>query len=310
MTGRWTAAVIALSVCAYAGPVLAQADVHAEALTRASCQAGKQSEAVKSATATLDRDPDELGARLRLADTLVDQGCYQEAVAILEAGQEGHPRNSELAGKLRDVRSLVTEQTYIEGLTQAAEGAKFQRNQLRCTRLADITACDDALKFKPDDAQLLIAKGDALMQATRAGDAVAAYRHASQLRPGDELVKSKLTAAETLQATTAAAGTVAPPTAVAQAPVASTSAGANSPSGANASGGANGTTGASTAGTNTSTAANTATRPKASQRAAANSASTRAAKPVEAPPPVASVAALEPQSTRTYSNDAPAGQTN
>jgi predicted Zn-dependent protease len=281
MTGRWTAAVIALSVCAHAGPVLAQADVHAEALTRASCQAGKQSEAVKSAAATLDRDPDELGARLRLADALVDQGCYQEAVAILEAGQEGHPRNSELAGKLRDVRSLVTEQTYIEGLTQAAEGAKLQRNQLRCTRLADITACDDALKFKPDDAQLLIAKGDALMQATRPGDAVAAYRHASQLRPGDELVKSKLTAAETLQATTAAPRAVAPPVGAAQAPVA-----------------------------NTSTAANTAARPKASQRATANSASARAPRPAEAPPPVASVAALESPSTRTYSNEAPAGQTN
>src|SRR5215468_7918020 len=168
MRGWWAAAVVALSLGSGAGPVMAQADVHAEALTRASCQAGKQSEAVKSVTALLERDPQELGPRLRLADALVDQGCYQEAVTVLEAGQEAHPRSGELAGKLRDVRSLVTEQTYIEGLTQAAEGAKFQRNQLRCTRLADITACEDALKFKPDEVPLLIAKGDALMQGNRA----------------------------------------------------------------------------------------------------------------------------------------------
>src|SRR5262249_22074731 len=159
---------------------------HAQAITRANCQKGKQSDAVTSAAALLERGPEELGPRLRLADALVDQGCYQEAVAVLEAGQQGHPRSGELAGKLRDVRSLVTEQTYIEGLTQAAEGAKFQRNQLRCTRLADITACEDALKFKPDDLALLTAEGDALVQANRAADAVAAFRHAVQVKPGDE----------------------------------------------------------------------------------------------------------------------------
>jgi hypothetical protein len=180
----------------------------------------------------------------------VDQGCYQEAVAVLEAGQQDHPHNSELAGKLRDVRSLVTEQTYIEGLTQAAEGAKFQRNQLRCTRLADITACDEALKFKPDDPQLLLAKQDAL--------------------------KSKQAEVEAQQASTAA-----PP-----ATVAATSAGQSSPKRATG-----------TAPMADTTAANK--RPRAGSRGAA---------PAEAP--VASVASIEPASTRTYSNEAPPGQSN
>jgi len=276
------APAVILSICFCAGPALAQEDVHAQALTRASCQAGKQSDAVKSATAALDRDTEELGPRLRLADELVDQGCYQEAVALLEAGRESHPHSSELAGKLRDVRSLVTEQTYIEGLTQAAEGAKFQRNQLRCTRLADATACDDALKSKPDDAQLWVAKGDALMQGSRAADAVAAYRHAAQLRSGDDVVKSKLTAAETLQANTAGTRTVASASATAQAATASASGGAN--------------TGA----------AITSRRPRMSRRAPGSTVA-RAPKPVEATP---RLALLEPQNTRTYSHDAPPGQTN
>src|ERR1700730_2286009 len=194
------AALVALLVTLESEPAAAQADAHARALARATCQSGKQSEAVTDATTALERDPNELGPRMRLADALVDQGCYQEAVDVLEAGQQAYPRNSELAGKLRDVRSLVTEQTYIEGLTQAAEGAKLQRNQLRCTRLADVTACDDALKSKPDDEQLLIARGDALMQGNRPADAAAAYRHASQLKPGDDAAKTKLAAAEALQA--------------------------------------------------------------------------------------------------------------
>ncbi len=124
----------------------------------------------------------------------------RKPLAFWKAVQESHPRNAEISAKLRAVRSLVTEQTYIEGLTQAAEGAKLARNQLRCTRLADIAACDDALKSKPDDVQLLLAKGDALLQANRPTDAVAAYQHASGLKPGDEAVKTKLAAAEALQA--------------------------------------------------------------------------------------------------------------
>jgi tetratricopeptide (TPR) repeat protein len=201
MSARLSLTLVALLVVTLpAERAAAQADAHERALARANCQSGKQSEAVTQAAATLERDPDELGPRLRLSDALVDQGCYQEAVAVLEAGQQSHPRNGQLAAKLRDVRSLVTEQTYIEGLTQAAEAAKFQRNQLRCTRLADVAACDDALKLNGDDEQLLLAKGDALMQVNRPADAAAAYRHAAQLKPGDDTLRSKLAAAETLQA--------------------------------------------------------------------------------------------------------------
>jgi cytochrome c-type biogenesis protein CcmH/NrfG len=261
------AALVALLVTLESEPAAAQADAHARALARAACQSGKQSEAVTDAEAALEPDPNELGPRMRLADALVDQGCYQEAVDVLEAGQQAHPRNSELSGKLRDVRSLVTEQTYIEGLTQAAEGAKFQRNQLRCTRLADVTACDDALRSKPDDEQLLIAKGDALMQGNHPADAAAAYRHASQLKPNDDALKTKLTAAEALQASAAQAAESAP-----QLAAADTTAGPRAPK---------------------------RTRPAPAKTTVPASAT-----------PLATVAALEPQEARTYSNDAPPGRSN
>jgi Flp pilus assembly protein TadD len=281
--------VCAVAVISHGGPAAAQADAHARALARASCQSGKHSEAVVDATAAIEREPDEPGPRMRLADALVDQGCYQEAVGVLEALQESHPRDAEVSAKLRDVRSLVTEQTYIEGLTQAAEVAKLARNQLRCTRLADVSACEDALKSKPDDVQLLLAKGDALMQGNRPADAVTAYQHASQLKPGDEAVKTKLAAAEALQAN------IPPPPAREPPAVAS----------------------------------NTTHPPKAPKRSPVTNATVAAvvgqnpsAKSVVAPAPQpngsqhltatagASVAALTGTETRTYSNDAPPGQTN
>src|SRR4051794_14735098 len=116
---------LAVAVCVSAGsmmfwgrPVSAQADVHARAIVRASCQSGKHSDAVVDAKNAMDHNPDDLGPRMRVADALVDQGCYQEAVDILETAEQVFPRSAELTGKLRDVRSLVTEQTYIEGLTQ------------------------------------------------------------------------------------------------------------------------------------------------------------------------------------------------
>jgi hypothetical protein len=139
---------------------------------RVACKGPGRPQTVIDAAAALDRDPDELASRLNLADALVDQGCYQDAVTVLEAGQKSHPHSSELSGKLRDVRSMVTEQTYIQGLTQAAESAKLQRNELRCTRLADISACDDALKSKPGDAQLLAARSAAA--AARSDEKLAA----------------------------------------------------------------------------------------------------------------------------------------
>jgi predicted Zn-dependent protease len=272
MSGR-----LAIIVCVGTGfilshvqPVAAQADVHARAIARASCQSGKHSDAVVDAKAAMEHNPDDLGPRMRVADALVDQGCYQEALEILEAAQETFPRSGELTGKLRDVRSLVTEQTYIEGLTQAAESAKIARNQFRCTKLGDTAACEDALHAKPDDVALLTAKGDALMQANRPADAATAYRHVSELKPGDDAIKTKLANAEALVATTQP-----PPSAIAPPAVAANSAPL-----------------------------------KAQKNPKKPPALASAKRAAPATTPAISVAALPPPQTKTYSNDAPPGQTN
>jgi tetratricopeptide (TPR) repeat protein len=72
----------------------------------------------------------------------------------------------------------------------------FEHDVFRCTTLADVSACDDALRTKPDNLQLLVAKGDALLHGGRAADAVLAFRHARALQPTNEGIKTKLADAE------------------------------------------------------------------------------------------------------------------
>jgi len=84
--------------------------------------------------------------------------------------------------------------TPANGKLSPAESA--EQNALRCTKLADVSACDEALRTKPDNLQLLVAKGDALLHGGRTADAMLVYRHAQQLQPNDERIKTRLADAE------------------------------------------------------------------------------------------------------------------
>jgi hypothetical protein len=134
---------------------------HGQTPTTGICSAANQSDSAKELSAALTRDPTQLESRLKLADELMDQGCFDAAVSVLEAGQASHPRSADLARKLREVRSMVSEQRYIEGLSQAAAGAKARRNLFRCTKLADLDACNEALKEAPNDPAVLAARAAA-----------------------------------------------------------------------------------------------------------------------------------------------------
>jgi tetratricopeptide (TPR) repeat protein len=189
------ALVLALS---WVGMGLAMADAgHAIA----SCQTDSQPKAVTDAWAALKRSPNELALQLAVADALIDQGCYKEAVPVLEAGLAQRPRSSELQSRLRAARSMLNEEHFFEGLGNAQETAKLQHSMMRCTKLADVSACDDALRTKPDDPQVVIAKGDALAHGGHPADAILIYLHAAGLLPGDEGLKSKLSAAESQRET-------------------------------------------------------------------------------------------------------------
>ena len=160
------------------------------------CEASARQPAIVSARESLQRTPDALKVRLGLADLLIDAGCYDEAVHVLEDGTAIHARNEELQTRLRTARSLISERQFFDGLDQAELDAKLSRHVLRCTRFGDVDACDQALAIKPDNVAVVIARGDALLKSQRPLEALDAYRRATALDPSnaDVATKTKLCA--------------------------------------------------------------------------------------------------------------------
>lgn len=160
------------------------------------CQSGAPSEAVQSASRALEAKPDDLDARLALADALMVDNCFDGAVRVLEDGEAAHGRSAKLQSELREARSMLREQGYFEGLNRAEAAAKLSHNLLRCNKLGDVEACDQALILKPDDPQVTVAKADALVKAKRPAEALETYRRALQLAPGDAVIEQKIASTE------------------------------------------------------------------------------------------------------------------
>lgn len=194
MTLRACAALL----CVLAGMGVARAH---EQPKEGACAAASQQPEIATAREALRRAPDELKVRFGLADLLIDATCYDEAVHVLEDGVAIHARNDELQKRLRTARSLISERQFFEGLDQAELDAKLSRHVLRCTRFADVEACDQALAIKPDNVGVVIARGDALLKSQRPLEALDAYRRASALDPSNAEVAAKISTAQTQRRT-------------------------------------------------------------------------------------------------------------
>jgi cytochrome c-type biogenesis protein CcmH/NrfG len=77
-----------------------------------------------------------------------------------------------------------------------APAAALKRDTELCSAQANIEACYDAIRWKPNDPALLVSLGDALVRAKRPQDAIRSYRRAGALAPGMGGLAAKITAAE------------------------------------------------------------------------------------------------------------------
>lgn len=187
---------LAVALCLACGAGTARAHDHAK---DGACAAATMQPALVSARESLQRAPDALKPRLGLADLLAEAGCYEDAVHVLEDGIATHARSDELQTRLRTVRSLISERQFFDGLDKAELEAKLSRNVLRCTRFADVDACDQALAMKPDDTAVLLARGDALLKAQRPLEALDAYRRVAALDPANADATAKANAAQAMR---------------------------------------------------------------------------------------------------------------
>lgn len=177
-----SAAALLLTLLAFAG----------DAAESTCVQGGRQNPAIVSRWSALQRAPTMLGKRMELANLLQKDGCFDEAVHLLEAGQKYNPLSPTLQFSLRRARDMVTEEHYLEGVDQAEATARLNRSTQRCTSLSEVAACDDVLSQQPKNAKILVAKGDALVKAHRPEDALAVYAHATELSPNDKALADKL----------------------------------------------------------------------------------------------------------------------
>lgn len=160
------------------------------------CSGTTQTAELAAARAELQASPDALAVRLKVSDLLLNAGCYHEAVDLLETGERQHPHNPDLQNRLTHARSMLREKIYFEGMDQVAASAQQRRQLFRCMQLGDIQACDEAQAAAPGNAEIAMAKGDALQAANRIDDAIAAYSHAVTVVPGNALLNSKLQSAQ------------------------------------------------------------------------------------------------------------------
>jgi tetratricopeptide (TPR) repeat protein len=167
----------------------------AVAATESTCvKGGQQNPDIAARKTALQRSPTLLGTRVELANLLEKAGCYDEAVHLLEEGQKFNPYNPTLLFSLRRARNMVKEEHHLEEVDQAETSARLSRKIERCTREREVAACDEVLSQQPNDTKILIAKGDALMQAHRPAEAWKSYVRASELAPNDAALTGKLQA--------------------------------------------------------------------------------------------------------------------
>jgi tetratricopeptide (TPR) repeat protein len=167
----------------------------AVAASESTCTKGaQQNPDIATRKTVLQRSPTLLGTRIELANLLEKAGCYDEAVHFLEEGQKYNPYNPTLLFGLRRARNLVKEEHHLEDIDQAETSARVNRKLERCTREGEVAACDEVLSQQPNNAKILIAKGDAMMKAHRPAEAWKAYIRASELAPNDTALTGKLQA--------------------------------------------------------------------------------------------------------------------
>src|SRR5215471_8215641 len=156
--------------------------------------------AIESARAELKQNSRSITVRTSLADQLIDIGCYDEAVHVLENGARLFPGDRNLATRLRTAKSFVGEREFLakQNAVVPANTADSLRAQLRCKQFGDLQACEQALSGSPNDAALWIAKGDLLLKEKRSRDALVAFSRAKQLNAPESDLSARIVAAQTL----------------------------------------------------------------------------------------------------------------
>jgi tetratricopeptide (TPR) repeat protein len=163
---------------------------------------GQQNPDIAAGKTALRRSPAQLGKRMELANLLEKAGCYDEAVHLLEEGQNYNPFSPTLLFSLRRARNMVKEEHYLEGIDQGEASARLNRGKLqalqsqrqallqRCTNGdgdAALQACKSVLvKGAPNEFETTVRMALLQQSTNQASQALDSYIAANSLRRGDK----------------------------------------------------------------------------------------------------------------------------
>ena len=127
----------------------------------------------------LQREPDALSVRIALCDALVDAGENEAAVKVTEAGFEQHSERRAVS-ILRRALSNVSELN-----TQKRSGPQLETLVeyllIRCTDLGNLSACDEAVQARPNDARSYAARAKQQLAQGKPAAAITDYRRALEI---------------------------------------------------------------------------------------------------------------------------------
>ena len=160
------------------------------------CDRALGAPAIPACRQALQTDPQDVDTLVELADILLDLGRPDEAVNLLEASHGKSPTNSSVRLKLSNAREAAAGSGEDIGPSSRATD---QLSVLRCktrTGQAALDVCNSALQNQPQDVDLLVAKGDALVLLKRPVEAVQTYELALAQDVSNTIIQAKLIFAE------------------------------------------------------------------------------------------------------------------
>lgn len=168
---------------------------HASGDASASCLSPAVKADISACEQELKSNPHDTRVRLALTNALIELGRHKEAVSVLKAGLEIDPENQQMKTILGLEEGFLEEQSWAE--KQRAKRAlgrtgkidyKTKRNKIRCAKFkgeSALDACNEGLEILPNDIDLLIGKGKALLSLNQVSEAILVLRKARALQPSN-----------------------------------------------------------------------------------------------------------------------------
>ncbi|MCF6250460.1 MAG: tetratricopeptide repeat protein [Methylococcaceae bacterium] len=166
----------------------------------AACVGAVGENAVNSCRQELGTNPYNLEARLALATTLDKLGRKAEAIKVLNQGMPLFQDDAVSKSTLEEKRWVIQQQRGKRSTSNAAVRVKI----IKCTKLKGKTAlkaCDEGLLRQPENTDLLVGRGKALLDLAppKVIDAIYSYKKALSIAPSNQDIKRKLEYAENIR---------------------------------------------------------------------------------------------------------------